>query len=136
MPYLSELGTGQKVYLDNQGNQTIVTISSSSPGQQQQASSSFTTGSWTATPEVLQTPTGIILKIYTATGEQLIQLQGGSMSMVNSTPGNIQQLQVQQTSTMPSTGMKPMEPMKPMDPMKPMEMRMGNMSMSMGCAIR
>lgn len=149
MAYVCELGTGQRVYLDNQGTQTVVTTSSSSAGQQQQASSSFTTGSWTSPPELFQTPTGVVLKIKTAQGEHYIQVQGGSMSVMGAMPtiGSSQPMQVQQIANMPASSMppmQPMEPIKPMEPMKPMkmgnmemnmnpmEMRMGNMEMRMG----
>lgn len=149
MAYLCELGTDQRLYLENQGMQTVVTTVSSSLGQQQQASNSFQTGNWTSTPEVFQTPGGVVLKIKTAQGEHYIQVQGGSMSAMNSTPafGSSQQMQVQQVASTPATSMPPMEPMQPIEPMQPMkpmkmgdmemnmnpmEMRMGNMEMRMG----
>ena len=149
MAYVCELGTGQRVYLNNQGAQTIVIIASGGPGQQQQSSSSFTTGSWTSLPEIFRTPNGAVLKIKTAQGEYFIQIQGSSMSVMGSSPslGGSQQMQVQQVSSMPVSSMppmQPMEPMKPMEPMRPMkmgdmqmnmnpmEMRMGNMEMRMG----
>ncbi|HBB32671.1 MAG TPA: zinc ribbon domain-containing protein [Cyanobacteria bacterium UBA8803] len=158
MAYVCELGTGQRVYLDNQGNQTVVTTISSSLGQQQQASSSFPTGNWTAPPEVFQTPSGAVLKITTAQGGYYIQVQGGSMSAVSGMPsfGSSQQMQVQQVASPPASSMppmqpiqpmqpmQPMEPMKPMEPLKmgdmqmnmnPMEMRMGNMEMRMGSSV-
>ncbi len=143
MAYVCELGTGQRVYLNNQGAQTIVIIASGGPGQQQQSSSSFTTGSWTSLPEIFRTPNGAVLKIKTAQGEYFIQIQGSSMSVMGSSPslGGSQQMQVQQVSSMPVSSMPPMQPMEPMRPMKmgdmqmnmnPMEMRMGNMEMRMG----
>ncbi|HAG79661.1 MAG TPA: zinc ribbon domain-containing protein [Cyanobacteria bacterium UBA12227] len=152
MAYVCELGTGQRVYLDNQGTQTVVTTVSGSLGQQQQASNSFQTGSWTSPPQLFQTSNGVILKIETAQGEHFIQVQGGSMSVMSGTPslGSSQQMQMQQVATTPATTMPPMEPMQPMKPMEPMqpmqpmkmgdmemnlnpmEMRMGNMEMRMG----
>lgn len=152
MPYTCELGIGQRIYLDNRDGQTIVTIITSSRGQQQQASNSLSTGNWISPPAIFQTPGGAIVKIFTAGGEHSIQIQGSSTSVVNGTIpiGNSQQMQVQQiastpVSSMPSIQpMEPMKPMKPMEPMKPMtmgdmqmsanpmEMRMGNMEMRMG----
>jgi len=155
MAYVCELGTGQRVYLDNQGTQTIVTTYSGSLGQQQQATSSFPTGSWTSPPELFQTPSGVVLKIRTVHGENYIQIQGSSMSVIGGVPSvsASQQMDVQQVTSTPTSSMppmtpmepmKPMGPMKPMEPMKPMkmgdmeiksnpmEMRMGNMEMRMG----
>jgi NADH pyrophosphatase NudC (nudix superfamily) len=152
MAYVCDLGTGQRVYLDNQGMQTVVTTVSTSPGQQQQSSNSFSTGNWTAPPELFQTANGVIVKINTAGGDRLIQIQGNSISVTSSVSSlsNSQQLQMQQVASTPASSMppmqpmapmKPLEPIKPMEPMKmgdmqmnlnPMEMRMGNMEMRMG----
>lgn len=147
MAYLCNLGTGQQVYLDNQGTQTIVTIISGGPGQQQQASSGVSTGRWSEPPTVFRTDNGVILQINSETGKHFIQLQGSSMGVMSQSPSlsNAQQLQVQQTSSVsgqqqmepmePMEPMKPMQPMQPMEPMKPMQpmqpMKMGDMEMSM-----
>jgi hypothetical protein len=76
MMYNWKLGTGQQVSVDNQGAQTIVTILSTSAGQQQQTINSFNTGIWTVPPEMSLEPTGATLKITTPTGASLIQVQG------------------------------------------------------------
>jgi hypothetical protein len=122
--------------------QTIVTTSSSLPGQQQQASSSVTTGVWTAPPQAYRTGGGVTFKISTAQGEHFIHIQGSRVSVMGQSPslGTAQQVQVQQTSTVPESSMQPMQPMQPMKmgdmemKMNPMEMRMGNMEMRMGSA--
>lgn len=125
MPYVSELGTGQLVYLDNQNNQTIFTILSSSPGQQQQATNSFTTGPWTAPPQILQNSANVLLKIFTANGEQIIQIQGNQTSLMT----NAKVLSMREIDTMPKINIPPMQPMQPMGGMS---MKMGNMEMNMG----
>ena len=155
MAYVCELDSGYRVYLDNQGPQTIVTTSSSQPGQQQQASNSMATGVWTAPPEAYRTGTGAIFKISTAQGEHFIHIQGNRVGVMGESPSlsNAQQMQVQQTSTVPTPSMQPMQPMKmgemqpmkmgevqpmqPMQPMKPIQpmqpmqpMKMGDMQMS------
>jgi zinc-ribbon domain len=143
MAYACELGTGQRIYLDHQGTQTIVTTMSGGPGQQQQSSTGFHTGSWTAPPEIFQTTGGAVLKITTAQGEHFIYIQGSSMQVMGGTPSlsGSQQMQVQQVASVPTSSLPPMEPMKPMDmggmqmsPMKPMEpmkpMKMGGMQMN------
>lgn len=145
MAYVCDMGVGRRLYLDNQGGQTVITIANTAPGQQQQASSSFQTGPWTATPEVYLTSDGAVVKLQTARGANYIRLQGNSIGVSEALSLNeLQQLQMQQTSgfVAPATpAMKPMEPMKPMDsmppmePMKPMDsmppMTMGDMHMSM-----
>ncbi|ACK64251.1 conserved hypothetical protein [Rippkaea orientalis PCC 8801] len=145
MVYACELGNSQTVYLNNQGNQTTITVASVGVGQQQQSSTSFLTGQWLSPPQLYRTGNGVILKITTATGESYIQLQGNNISLMGRTPGlgNAQQMQIHQVTNIPNTmpSMQPMEPMQPMQAIKmgdmqmnmnPMEMRMGNMQMKMG----
>jgi zinc-ribbon domain len=140
MAYACELGTGQRIYLDNQGMQTMVTAMSGGPGQQQQSSTGFQTGSWIAPPEMFQIAGGAVLKVTTAQGEHFIYIQGNSMQVMGGVPSlsGSQQMQVQQVSRVPPSSMPPMEPMKPMNmggmQMNPMEMRMGDMEMRMGSA--
>ena len=134
MAYLCEISPGHQVYLDNQGNQTIVTTAMGQPGQQQQASNSMTTGPWTAPPEAYQSAGGAVFKLFTAQGETCIYVQGNSVSMTGSVPSvaGAQQMSMQQTTAAPMPPMQPMQPMGNMTmSMQPMEMRMGNMELKM-----
>ncbi|UJB73112.1 zinc ribbon domain-containing protein (plasmid) [Acaryochloris sp. 'Moss Beach'] len=149
MAYVCELDSGQNVYLDNQGDMTLITSMMVTPGQQQQSSNSFETGCWTALPEVYRTSQGAVIKLTTTQGEQFIQVQGSKMSNMASMPSlqKSQQMQINQgeatsfTASIPVQETLPqMQPMQPMQPMKmgdmemgmnPMEMRMGNMHLSM-----
>ncbi|KAM3110779.1 zinc-ribbon domain-containing protein [Phormidesmis sp. 146-33] len=141
MAYLCDLGTGQQLRVENQGTQTIVTLTSSSTGQQQSQQSSVQTGEWQLPPTLFRTATGLILRIEAAQGHTFISLQSNSISLLKGLPSMVKAdvLPLQQTSD--SAPFKPMEPMKPLEPMKmgnmqmkssPMEMRMGNMQMKMG----
>ncbi len=149
MAYVGELDTGQKIYLENQGTQTVITSICSGLGQQQQSSSSISTGSWTAKPEMYKTANGVVLVVTTERGKYCVQIQGSSMSVMNETPSpsKERQMQMRQVESTPASSMLPMEPMKPMEPMQPMkmgdmemklnpmEMRMGNMQMQMGSSL-
>ncbi len=134
MAYVCDFGTGQTIYLENQGEQTTVTSFVSAPGQQQQSSSSFSTGAWTGKPQVLRTSQGMVIKLATPRGEVLIQVQGQNFQITQQAPGlqQAEQMQVSQTEAMSGIGTEtPMQPMQPieMTPMKPM--RMGNMKMGL-----
>ncbi|MDJ1171841.1 zinc-ribbon domain-containing protein [Roseofilum sp. BLCC_M154] len=144
MTYMCDLGSGHRIYLENQGMQTVVTAIASSPGQQQQSSNSWQTGSWSSAPEVFATGNGVVIKIKTSGGDRLLQVQGMQMGMLSSTdiPSQQQAIALQTVDAMPNTA-QPMQPMKPMEPMKmgnmemsfsPMQMKMGNMDMQMGSA--
>ncbi|MBD2057119.1 zinc ribbon domain-containing protein [Oculatella sp. FACHB-28] len=133
MIYSCELAAGQSLYLDDQGMQVVLTLTSSSPGQQQQSSSSFQ-GSLTAPPQVFRTAQGIVVKLVMSDGDRLIHLQGSHVSPLSHSPdlSNAEQIQVQQTASQPSApAMKPMPPMESMQPMPPMNLNMGDMQMSM-----
>jgi len=142
MAYVCDLGSGQQLSLDGQGTQTIVAISSSSAGQQQQATSSLQTGTWTSLPEVYRTSEGVVVKLETVNGNQFIQIQGSHMSLSTIAPSliNAVQLATQQTNV-PASTMQPMKPMQPMTMgtmqmnLKPMEMKMGDMEMRMGSGV-
>lgn len=144
MAYVCELNPGHRIYLDNQGDQTTITVTLQRPGQQQQTSNTMATGAWTAPPEAYQSDTGAVFKLLTTQGKVCISVQGNRVSTtsnVSSTASSSQQLSVQQTTTVP-TGMQPMQStdtmsmtmnsMPPiMNSMTPMEMRMGTMELKM-----
>ncbi|MEM6255948.1 MAG: zinc ribbon domain-containing protein [Cyanobacteria bacterium P01_D01_bin.156] len=138
MAYVCEISPNHHIYLDNQGNQTIVTTVLSMPGQQQQTSTGMTTGTWTALPKIYQTTTGIILKLFSEEGETCVHVQNNSISLMVNVPSvaEAQQLSVQQATTVQSSNvMPPMPPMGNMQmTMQPMEMRMGNMELKMDSA--
>ena len=155
MAYTCELGSGQRIYLDNIGEQTTITLASSGVGQQQQSGSQFMTGAWTSPPELYRTPQGVVVKLTTALGIHHLQVQGNQLGVMSGSPSlsNAQQMQMSSGVSMPGSAMPPMQPMQPMQPMppmqpmqsmppmkmddmemnmNPMQMRMGNMEMQMG----
>lgn len=140
MAYRFDLEDGQSVYLDHQAGQTVLTILMVRPGQQQQSSSSFQTGDWTAPPQGFRTSTGVMLQLHTTRGEVWLQVQGNSIQVAQPpSSSSTHPLPMQEVESTP--GMAPLPPLKPMQPMQmgnmsmsmnPMEMRMGEMEMRMG----
>lgn len=96
MAYTCELGSGQRIYLENVGEHTAVTLASSGAGQQQQSGSQFTTGAWTAPPALFRTPQGVVIQLTTAQGSHHLQLQGNQLGVMSQSPalGNAQQMQM------------------------------------------
>ncbi|NJP07828.1 MAG: zinc-ribbon domain-containing protein [Chloroflexaceae bacterium] len=149
MAYQCNLGTGQVLFVENRGDQTLVTLVSASGGQQQSQRNSLTTGPWTAPPSVFRTTQGMfLLRVETHQAQHYIQVQSGGMQALQSAPSLVQadslplQQVAQQAGTespamapmQPMEPMQPMQPMKPMEPMKPMDpmqMQMGDMQMQM-----
>lgn len=137
MGYVCEWAVGHSVYLENLASQTRVTVINSSPGQQQQATSSIQTGNWTAPPEVLRSTIGVVVKLFTTQGEQFIQIQGTSVSTFSEAPlGETQPIPVKQFAVVPdsylSTSKLPsMAPMPSLTPLRMGDMQMDQTAMTM-----
>lgn len=140
MAYKANLSGNQKLIVVNQGTQTSITLTSSSPGQQQSSSNSFTTGNWTSAPQLYQTGSGFILEINGDRKKQSILIQANSISTVAAPAlDNAVKIDLENTSDTPvsqkNVEFEPMQPMKmgnmSMD-INTMSMKMGNMSMDMG----
>ena len=63
MTYTVNLNRNQQLMIVNQGTQTLITLISSSPGQQQSQSSSVNTGNWTTPPQLYKIASGFILQL-------------------------------------------------------------------------
>ncbi len=149
MAYTANLSGNQQLMIANQGNQTLITLVSSSSGQQQSQSSSVNTGNWLTPPQLYKTASGFILYINGEIAQQYVSIQANSLNMI-ANPGLNNAVQVKlenipdPTASFKGMEFEPMQPMQPMQPMKPMQMgnmsmninpmsmRMGNMSMAMG----
>ena len=146
MAYTVNLNANQQLMIVNQGSQTLITLFSGSPGQQQSQSSSVTTGNWLTPPQLYKTASGFILYINGDRAQEYVSIQANSISAV-ANPGlnNAAQVNLENipdpTASVKEMEFEPMQPMQPMKPMQmgnmsmsmnPMSMRMGNMSMNMG----
>ena len=135
MAYVASLNDSQKIAIALQGRQTQITLTSSSPGQQQSQSSSFSTGKWLNTPKLIDIGRGAVLQLDTEEGTRYIHITGNRIDMVNP-PSDLQNYPTidWQQGNSGSTTFKPMQPMQPMQPMKmgDMSMDLNSMSMQMG----
>jgi hypothetical protein len=144
--YTCDLDQGQKVYIENQGSRTEITLASGGSGQQQSQRNSFETGNWRVPPTVFRTPSSVVLRIEAEQSQHFIQVRGNRISRLDAAPSlsdaevlplrKVETEEASRQSTMPD--MPPIKPMKPMPPMQmqmePMAMRMGNMEMRMETA--
>ena len=145
MPYTANLSDNQKLAISNIGNQTNITLVSSSTGQQQSQGSSFTTGVWQTPPQLYKVGAGFILKLNTSSGASYVSIQANGMSTITAPASdNGEEVKLQKTddtaTDASNMGFEPIQPMKPMQPMKmgnmsmdinSMSMQMGNMSLNM-----
>lgn len=129
MPYYCDLGPSQKIYLDNSGPMTLITLASGSAGQQQQSSTQVHTGPWTEGPQIARVANGVLLRCVTAQGTYIWQIQGMQIGAAPTEIWPADQATPMQATEVDPSPRAPMQPMAPMAPMAPM--RMGDMQMSM-----
>ena len=139
MAYTVNLGGNQQLTIINQGTQTVITLLSTNPGQQQSQSTSFTTGNWHQPPQLYEIGTGFILQINGDREQVFVSLQGNSIKAIASpaldraVPVSLENIPNSTVASNP--GFEPMQPLKMGNMsmnMNPMSMQMGNMSLTMG----
>ncbi len=118
MAYQSDLGNGQRVFIEQQGEQTKVQLH----GEGQSQGSGFHTGAWTQPPRLYRSGDGLVLELR---GDETTyhSLNGTQMKSLGSAPDlhGAEQVELHEVKDgSDSEAMKPMEPMAPMKPMKPM----------------
>ncbi len=143
MAYQFNLGSGQQIVVQQQGEQTAIGLSSHGAGQQQQQQSTVTTGQWQEPPMLFQTGGGFVLRLVGSQGTTVVQIEASGLQLLSSAavPNLADAAAVPGQEVADAAGlqvgqarfdMEPMQPMKPMPPMEPMKpMQMGNMSMQM-----
>ncbi|MBD2105810.1 zinc ribbon domain-containing protein [Nodosilinea sp. FACHB-13] len=140
MPYHCDLSPGQKIYLDNPGSITLITLASAGAGQQQQSSTQVHTGPWTEIPQIVRAGNGALLRCVTAQGTFFWQIRGMQIEVASATDWATDQatpMQAAEVGPSPITSMPPMPPMAPMQmgdmqmSLNPMTLRMGKMTLGL-----
>jgi hypothetical protein len=138
MTYAYDLENGQRLIVQNDGDDTLVALRSGDEGQQQSQCTGFETGRWLKPPELFRAGGNFVLRLESKGGAEFIRVRGSQIQLMRSEPEleNAERLKLKKSdesvAMKPMRPMEPMEPLKPMGRMRPMEMRMGGMHMSMG----
>jgi hypothetical protein len=82
MAYVCKPHPGQQVFVDAQAGQTRLIYQRRQPGHQQEASSSFTTGTWTQPPEHWRSPQGQFIHIQSTQGHILVQIHPDGLEVL------------------------------------------------------
>ena len=122
MTYAHDLGNGQRLLVQNDGDHTQVALSSGDAGQQQNQSTGFSTGEWSKAPELFRTGENLVLRLESRGGVEFVGIQGNQIESMRGEPDlkNVERLTLKESDENIAQ-MKPMKPMKPMEPMKPMK---------------
>jgi hypothetical protein len=138
MTYAYDMENGQRLIVENDGDNTLVALSSGGGGQQQSQATGFDTGKWSKPPTLFRTKQGLLLRVETKSGPQFIAVRGSQIQTWRGDKPDLEEAEKlklrEAEETIAMEPMSPMEPMKPMRSMRPMEMRMGNMHMRMGAS--
>ena len=119
MAYQANLKGEQTITLENQGDQTIICVSSD--GQRQ--GSSVKTGGWTIAPTLFESSSGAVVEIHTGEGSIYFQVEDGQLHSLHEAPDvrDAQHLNLEIVAAgTEQSEMKPMAKMAPLKPMKPM----------------
>jgi hypothetical protein len=118
MTYAYDLGNGQRLLVENDGDDTRVALSSGDSGQQQNQSTGFSTGEWSKPPELFRAAENLVLRLESKSGTEFIGVQGNQIESMRSEPDlkNAERLTLKESKE----NISRMKPMKPMEPMKPM----------------
>jgi hypothetical protein len=118
MTYTHHIGNGQRLLVENDGDNTQVALSSGDSGQQQNQSAGFNTGKWSKPPELFRTTDDLVLRLESKSGVQFISIHGHQIQSMSGEPDlkNAEKLTLKESDEK-IPRMKPMEPMKPMKPM-------------------
>jgi hypothetical protein len=132
MTYAYDLENGQRLIVENDGDNTIVVLSSGGEGQQQSQATGFETGKWSKAPALFRVKQGLVLRVATKRGSRFISVRGNGIQSLRGEPDLEDAKELKLRESEETIAMEPIKPMEPMKPMRPMEMRMGNMHMRMG----
>ncbi len=129
MGYVGQLGAGQSLQIQQQGDQTAIALLTAGSGQQQQQQIVINTGVWQLPPTLFKLPMGFVLRLETAQGQQFVQIHGTGMQTLASPPNwmGAEVLPLQPAPDLPSMGT--MQPMQPLQMGKLDTMAMGNLTM-------
>jgi hypothetical protein len=122
MSYAYKMENGQQLLVDNEGDQTRVSLGQGEGGSQQQSQgNTFDTGSWSKPPTLLRAGQDLMLRVEAKNGTRFIRVRGDDIQLLNDEPDLRQAEQLDLSESDQPAGMKPMEPMQPMKPMEPMK---------------
>jgi hypothetical protein len=120
MNYQGQLQTGEKILLQNDGEQTHIQLQSGDEGKRESQGSGFETGKWKKTPTLFSSGEGAVLRIEGSDGEAFVEITGHGINRLSEAPNldGAEEIELSETDEeLAEMHMKPMAPMKPMKPL-------------------
>ena len=126
MAYQVTLNGNRQLTIANQAQQTQISLMASNLGQQQNQSSSFTTGTWKKTPRLFKTTQGYVLQLEGEKGKHFVSIESNSIQTVSKIQDRERATEIELETIADPISQTTLD-FQPMQPMQPM--RLGNMSM-------
>ena len=100
MTYAYDLENGQRLIVQNDGDDTLVALRSDDEGQQQSQSTGFDTGRWLKPPELFRTGGKLVLRLESKGGVDFIRVRGNQVQLMRSEPEleNAERLKLKKSS--------------------------------------
>ena len=86
MTYSHDLENGERLLVQNDGDDTQVALSSGDSGQQQNQSTGFNTGKWSKPPELFRASEKLVLRVENQSGVQFISVHGHQIESIRIKP--------------------------------------------------
>ena len=80
MTYTHDIGNGQRLLVENDGDDTQVALSSGDSGQQQNQSTGFNTGKWSKPPQLFRTTNDLTLRLESKSGVRFVSVHENQWS--------------------------------------------------------
>src|ERR1700726_3225707 len=86
MTYMHNIGNGQRLLVENDGDDTQVALSSGDSGQEQNQNTSFNTKKWSKPPELFRSSEKLVLRLGSKSGVQFISIHGNQIESMRDEP--------------------------------------------------
>ena len=86
MTYSHDLENGERLLVQNDGDNTQVALSSGGGGQKQNQSTGFSTGEWSKPPELFRIDDELVLRLESKSGVEFIAVQGNQIHRCEASP--------------------------------------------------
>src|ERR1700730_11253416 len=87
MTYAYDLENGQRLIVQNDGDDTLVALRSEDEGQQQSQSTGFDTGRWLRPPELFRSRGNLVLRLESKSGTEFVRIRGNQIQSMRSETG-------------------------------------------------
>jgi hypothetical protein len=131
MTYAYDLENGHRIVVQNDGEATLIALSSESKLVKQSPIKSLRTGRWLKPPELFQSDGDLFLRLENKGGVEFARIRSNQIELMPSEPEleHAEKLKLKKTD---ESSLNPMKPLRPSESMEPKEPEIGGGRVSTG----